>query len=111
IVDPVITVLPEPGQPNSELVARLRSHRSFRVDRSIGSVADPGVVAALAGLYRVELDDARRGVASEQCPLRPAQDLDAINVKGRKALEDRVFEDHVVIDEAHRLRGVEVEIG
>ena len=62
-------------------------------------------------MTRVELDDTGRRVAAEQRALRPAQHFDPLEVEDREALQDRVFEHHVVIDEADRLRRVEIEIG
>ena len=50
-------------------------------------------------------------VAPEQGSLRTAQDLHCVEVERRESLEDRIFEDHVVIDQADRLRCVEVEVG
>src|SRR3546814_6610027 len=75
------------------------------------AIADARMAAVLAGLDGIEFDDARRGVAAEQGALRPAQHFDAVEVEDRETLEDRVFEHDIVIDEADRLRRVEVEVG
>src|SRR3546814_21185225 len=69
------------------------------------------MAAGLARLDGIELDDARRRVAAEQSALRSAQHLDAVEVEDREALEDRGFEDDIVIDEANRLRRIEIEVG
>src|SRR6185369_17607738 len=65
----------------------------------------------LARMDRIELDDTGRSVASKERALRPTKNFDAGEVEGREALQDGVFEDHVIIDQADRLRGIEVEVG
>jgi hypothetical protein len=39
------------------------------------------------------------------------QGFDPLDVEQRKALQGRIFQNHLVIDEGHRLGGVEIEIG
>jgi hypothetical protein len=43
--------------------------------------------------------------------LRPPENFDSVEVEYREALEDRIFENDVVVDDADRLRRVEVEVG
>ena len=62
-------------------------------------------------MRRLELEHAGRRVAAEQRALRAAQHLDLVEVEHREALEDRVLLHDVVVDQRHRLRGVEVEVG
>ena len=59
----------------------------------------------------IELDDPGRGVAAKQGALRPTQHFNPVQIEHREALQDRVFQYHIVIDQADRLRGVEIEIG
>src|SRR3546814_9250705 len=65
----------------------------------------------LRRLDRLELDHASGRVAPEQRALRPAQHLDALQVEGREALQQRAFLHHLVVHQRHWLRGVEVEVG
>lgn len=39
-----------------------------------------------------------------------AQDLDPIQIEDRQSLQGRILHDHAVLDQRHRLRGVEIEI-
>src|SRR3546814_9549511 len=55
-------------------------------------------------LFR-SLDHASGRVAPEQRALRPAQHLDALQVEGREALQQRAFLHHLVVHQRHRLRG------
>ena len=111
IVDPIVAMLIEAREAHRKAVVVGGARRDFDLAGAITAIAGARIAAGLAGLDGVELDDARRRVAAEERALRPAQHLDAVEVEDREALEDRVFEDDFVIDEADRLRGVEVEVG
>src|SRR3546814_17590721 len=62
-------------------------------------------------LDRIELDDTGGGIATEQCALRAAQHLYPVKVEHREALEDGIFEHHIVLNEADRPRRSGVENG
>ena len=113
VVDPVAAGLAQCRHPQRHVGRQRHVHRSLGVD---GVVAAPGDAAvALHLLDRraggFELDHAGRRVAAEQRALRAAQHLDAVEVESREALQDRVLLHHVVVDQRHRLRRVEAEVG
>ena len=112
VVDPVGLRLVEERRARRQGVGEAASDRRREVDVVVGAVRDPReAVGVLRRPAAVELDDARRGVASEERALRPAQHFRALEVEEGLALEHGVLEHHVVDDHRDRLRGVEVEVG
>ncbi len=104
VVDPVAARLDQAGEPRRDGVGELAAESSLDVDGVEGAVRGAHVrLAHGAGLDGVELDDAGRRVATEQRALRSAQDLDALDVEERHALEDRVLEHDLVVHHRHRL--------
>ena len=104
VVDPVVAVLVERRQAGRERRRDRAGHGALDVDRRESR-------ELLGRLGAVELQHAGRGVSAEERALRPAQHFDLVDVEQRIALQDRAFQDHLVVDEADRLRGVEVEVG
>ena len=111
VVDPVLAMLIQCRHPQIGLVADWRADRAFEIDAVVAAVADPGEVAAAGRADGVELDDAGRGIAPEQGTLRSPENLDPVDVEHREAFEDRAFQHHIIVQQADRLRGVQVEIG
>ena len=113
IVDIAIALLIEAGDAHREHVLNHgQVHRAFKVARVVVAVgrADIGFEFILR-FARVELDDAARRIAAKQRALRSAQHLDLFKVEHRKAFQDGAFIRHVIVDQADRLGGVEIEIG
>ena len=73
-------MLPKARQAHGDLVAQLAANRALGIDRRIGAIADARIIAAIARLDRIELNDAGRGIAAEQGSLRPAQHLDPVEL-------------------------------
>lgn len=111
VVDPVAALLKQARQADVDTFADPGFQRAFGVDRIVAAVADAREAASAAGTNGIELDDARRSVAAEQGALRSAQHLDAREVKYRKALQNRVFQHDIVVQDADRLAGIEIEVG
>ncbi|MNS70111.1 hypothetical protein D3C72_1034490 [compost metagenome] len=111
VVDPVVAVVPQAGDAHRQGVRGGQGHADFGAGRAIvaiGQRAEAGEV--VAGLDGVDLDHARRGVATEQGALRTAQNLDLLHVEQGEALQVDVLQHHVVEHDRDRLRGVEVEV-
>ena len=102
IVDIVALPLVKHREPGRHRVARNRpADRALCVQGIEAAIGDAAISAQFVpGLHRIKLHDARRRVAAEQGALRPAQHFDTVKVEYRKALQDRVFKDDIVIDEA-----------
>jgi hypothetical protein len=85
-------------QTDGDRLAELPANCAFGVDRRIGAVADLRHSCVLAGPYGIEFDDTGRRIAAEQRALRPAKHFHPVDVERREALQDRVFQNDVVID-------------
>jgi hypothetical protein len=112
VVDPVAAALVQTGEAPAQGPRRDRAaDAAADVDGVVGAEGRAEGGVELTGLAGLELDDAGGGVAAEQGALGTTQNLDALQVEQGHALDHRVLEDHVVDDQGHRLRGVEVEVG
>ena len=112
IVDPVAAALPGKRATDRKAVGNLAANAGFDtggVEPAEGCLQIVG--AFLVGTDAVELHNTGGGVAAEERALRPAQDFDAVDVEYGEALQDRVFQNDIVINDADRLRRVEVEVG
>jgi hypothetical protein len=112
VVDPVGLRLVEQRHACRQGVGEATPDRPLEVDVVVGAVGRPNeAVEVLRGLSGFELDHAGRSVAPEERPLRPAQDLGALQVEQGLPLHHRVLEHHLVDHHRDGLRGVEVEVG
>ena len=112
VVDPVAARLVQDRDPRGDRVGQAAADRALDVGGVELAVAQRKVgIEVLAGLLGVELDDARRRVATEQRALRSAQHLDALDVEQRRALQYHVFENDLIHDDGHGLRSRKVEVG
>ncbi len=112
VVHPVVAALVDHRRAHRHRVADPAADRALGVESAEAAVVAAQVgVEFRRGLARLELDHAGRGVAAEQRALRTAQHLDAVEVEHREALEDRVLLHDLVVDQRHRLRRIEIEVG
>ena len=111
--DPVAAMLAEDRRADRPLLPERHARGRLEVGRRVRAERDRRIPVGRTQhrLDRVELDHARRRVATEQAALRAAQHFDVLEVEDREALQDRVLLDDVVVDQRDRLRRVGVEVG
>ncbi|MNM20509.1 hypothetical protein D3C81_308460 [compost metagenome] len=112
IVYAVVAALRLAGKAQGQRIADGHVESAFQVFHAI--LAETAAQVAFCpehGLGRIELDHAGRRVAAEQGALRPAQHFHLVHVKHGKTFQHGVFLHHVIHHQAHRLRGIQVEVG
>ena len=112
VVDPVVAMLHQARQTNGDLV----SHDRAADAGVIGEGAEAAgrrrhaTLPGLRRLDRVELNDTGGRVATEQGPLRTAQDFDLLYVEHGIRLQDDMLQNNIVLDDGNWLAGAQVKV-
>ncbi len=111
VVHPIVAVLVQRGHTERQHIVDGATEAAIQRESVVAAVAGVDATGVgVAGLDRIELDDAGGGVAPEQRALRAAQHFDLVHVIDRIGFEHDMLQHHIVLDDGHRLRGTQVEI-
>ena len=104
IVDIIVLGLVHARHPDADLFAQGTAKAAFDIDGVKAAIRDFAIAASdIAWFDAVELDDTGGGVAAKQGALRPAQHFNALHIENREALENWVFQNDIIINQADRL--------